>query len=165
MRKRTFLLLALLSVVTILSWRRAASAPAEFELVISGGRAVDGTGNPWFKADIAVKNGRIAEIGRIDPSRAARVIDAKNLIVAPGFIDVHTHIENNIFDLPSAENFLRMGVTSVVTGNCGGSALPLGDWFSRLEQKGVSVNIATLVGHNTVRHAGMNGDFDRSPTP
>jgi N-acyl-D-amino-acid deacylase len=165
MRKRTFLLLALLSVVTILSWRRAASAPAEFDLVISGGRVVDGTGNPWFKADVAVKNGRIAEIGRIDPSRAARVITAKDLIVAPGFIDVHTHIESNIFDLPAAENFLRMGVTSVVTGNCGGSALPLGDWFARLEQKGFSINVASLVGHNTVRHDGMGGDFDRPPTP
>src|SRR5262245_21299674 len=166
MQKRTLLMIALSVFVTTLSFdHRAASAPAEFYLIISGGRVIDGTGNPWFKADVAVKDGRIAEIGRINPSRAARVIDAKELIVTPGFIDVHTHIENNIIDLPAAENFLRMGVTSVITGNCGGSALPLGDWFSRLEQKGVSVNIAALVGHNTVRHAGMNGDFDRPPTP
>jgi N-acyl-D-amino-acid deacylase len=166
MQKRTLLLIAFLMVVmTLSSHHRAASALAEFDLVISNGRVMDGTGNPWFKADVAVKNGRIAEIGRIDQSRAARVIDAKDLIVAPGFIDVHTHIESNIFDLPAAENFLRMGVTSVVTGNCGGSALPLGDWFSRLEQKGVSINIAALIGHNTVRRAGMNGDFDRPPTP
>jgi N-acyl-D-amino-acid deacylase len=165
MRKRTLLLLALLAAVTALSWgRRAASAPAEFDLIISGGRVVDGTGNPWFKADVAVKDGRVAEIGRIDSSRAARVIDAKDLVVAPGFIDVHTHIEGAILDLPAAENFLRMGVTSVVTGNCGGSALPLGEWFTRLEQKGVSINVAALVGHNTVRRAGMNGDFDRPPT-
>ncbi len=166
MQKRTLLFLALLVGVTILSSNRlAASAPADFDLIISGGRVIDGAGNPWFKADIAVKDGRIAEIGQINPSRAARVIDAKGLIVAPGFIDVHTHIEGSIVDLPAAENFLRMGVTSVVTGNCGGSALPLSDWFSRLEQKGVSINIATLVGHNTVRRAGMNGDFDRPPTP
>lgn len=165
MRKRTLLLLALLAVVTALSLRRlAASAHVEFDLIISGGRVIDGTGNPWFKADVAIKDGRVAEIGRIDSSRAARVIDAKDLIVAPGFIDVHTHIESNILDLPAAENFLRMGVTSVVTGNCGSSALPMGDWFSRLEQKGVSINIAALVGHNTVRRAGMNGDFDRPPT-
>jgi N-acyl-D-amino-acid deacylase len=165
MRKRTLLLLALLAVMAALSSnRRAASAPAEFDLIISGGRVVDGTGNPWFKADIAIKDGRVAEIGRVSPSRAGRVIDAKDLIVSPGFIDVHTHIEGPIFDLPAAENFLRMGVTSVVTGNCGGSALPLGEWFTRLEQKGVSINVAALVGHNTVRHAGMNGDFDRPPT-
>src|SRR5262245_34942407 len=166
MQKRTLLMIALSVFVTTLSFdHRAASAPAEFDLIISGGRVIDGTGNPWFKADVAVKDGRIAEIGRINPSRAARVIDAKELIVTPGFIDVHTHIENNIFDLPSAENFLRMGVTSVVTGNCGGSALPLGDWFARLEQKGFSINVASLVGHNTVRHDGMGGDFDRPPTP
>ncbi|MGH9836341.1 MAG: N-acyl-D-amino-acid deacylase family protein [Blastocatellia bacterium] len=145
--------------------RAAASSYADFDLIIAGGRIVDGSGNPWFVSDIAIKNGRIAEIGRIDPARAAKVIDAKGLIVAPGFIDVHTHIESNIFELPQAENFLRMGVTSVVTGNCGGSALNLGDWFSRLEQRGVSINIAALIGHNTVRRAGMNGDFDRPPSP
>jgi N-acyl-D-amino-acid deacylase len=165
MRKRTLLLLALLAGVTALSSAdRAASAPAEFDMVISGGRVIDGTGNPWFIADVAIKDGRVAEIGRISPSRAARVIDAKDLIVAPGFIDVHTHIEGGILDLPASENFLRMGVTSVVTGNCGGSALPLGEWFPKLEQKGVSINIAALVGHNTVRRSGMNGDFDRPPT-
>jgi N-acyl-D-amino-acid deacylase len=164
MRKRTLLLLALLAVVTAISWRRhAASAAAEFDLLITGGRVVDGTGNPWFRADVVVKDGRIAWIGSIDPSRAARVIDAKDSIIAPGFIDVHTHIESNILDLPAAENFLRMGVTSVVTGNCGGSALPIGAWFTRLEEKGVSINVAALVGHNTVRRVGMNGDFDRPP--
>jgi N-acyl-D-amino-acid deacylase len=134
-------------------------------MVVTGGRVVDGTGNPWVRAGVAVKDGRIAEVGRVDPARAARVIDAKGAIVAPGFIDVHTHIEGGIFELPAAENFLRMGVTSVVTGNCGGSALPLGDWFDQLERRGVSINIASLVGHNTVRHAGMNGDFDRPPAP
>ena len=165
MQKRTLLLLAFLAVVVNSTFhRRAASAPAEFDLMITGGRIVDGAGNPWFRADLAIKDWRIAEIGRIDPTRAARTIDAKDLIIAPGFIDVHTHIESNIFELPGAENLLRMGVTSVVTGNCGGSALPLGDWFSRLEQKGVSINVAALVGHNTVRNAGMNGDFDRPPT-
>src|SRR2546428_13119649 len=96
MRKRTLLLLALLAVVTALSslfgGRRAASAPAEFDLIISGGRVIDGTGNPWFKTDVAVKDGGGAEIGRIDSSRAAPVIDAKDLIVAPGFVDGYTHI-------------------------------------------------------------------------
>src|SRR5204863_8531064 len=66
---------------------------------------------------------------------------------------------------PAAENFLRMGVTSVITGNCGGSALPLSEWFAKLEKGGVAINIGSLVGHNTVRHAGMQGDFDRPPTP
>ncbi len=124
---------------------------------------MDGTGNPWFVADLAIKGGRIVEIGKLDAKRAARVIDAKGLIVAPGFIDVHTHIESGIAEFPSAENFVRMGVTSVVTGNCGGSTLNFAEWFSRLEKLGVSINVASLVGHNTVRRAGMNGDFDRAP--
>ncbi len=139
-------------------------ASPDFDLLIQGGRILDGTGNPWIEADLAIKDGRVAAIGRIEPARAARTVDAKGRIVAPGFIDVHTHIEGGIFELPRAENFLQMGVTSVVTGNCGTSALDLGDWFSRLEQKGISINIAALIGHNTVRRAGMNGDFDRPPT-
>jgi N-acyl-D-amino-acid deacylase len=135
----------------------------DFDLIVAGGRIVDGTGNPWFEADLAIKDGRIAAIGKIEPSRAAKTIDAKGLIVAPGFIDVHAHIERGIERLPAAENFLRMGVTSVVTGNCGGSASNLGEWFAGLEKAGVSLNIASLVGHNTVRRDGMNGDFDRPP--
>jgi N-acyl-D-amino-acid deacylase len=166
MQRRTPILFAILALLAILfSGHKASTQSAEFDLIVARGRIVDGTGNPWFEADLAVKDGRIAAIGRIESSRAAKTIDAKGLVVAPGFVDVHTHIESNIFELPAAENFLRMGVTSVVTGNCGGSALDLGDWFSRLEQKGVSINIASLIGHNTVRRAGMNGDFDRPPSP
>jgi N-acyl-D-amino-acid deacylase len=147
-----------------LSDHPTAAQANDFDLVIAHGRVFDGTGNPWFEADIAVKNGRIIEIGRIDPSRAAKSIDAKGLIVVPGFIDVHTHIESGIGALPTAENFLRMGVTSVVTGNCGGSALKMGEWFKGLEERGISINIASLIGHNSVRRAGMEGDFDRPPT-
>ena len=171
MTKRSLLFFALLFVVTLplIIQRAAISSQADFDLIVAGGRIVDGTGNPWFVADLAIKDGRIVEIGpnllKPDPKRAARVVDAKGLVVAPGFIDVHTHIESGITEFPSAENFLRMGVTSVVTGNCGGSALNLGEWFARLEKLGVSINIASLVGHNTVRRAGMNGDFDRAPAP
>ncbi len=161
MRRKTLLTLCIL--LSLLVAPAAESSSAEFDLLITRGRVVDGTGNPWFEADLAIKDGRIAAIGRIEASRAAKTIDAKGLIVAPGFIDVHTHIEGGIFELPATENFLRMGVTSVVTGNCGGSALDLGEWFAKLEAKGISINIAALVGHNTVRRAGMNGDFDRPP--
>lgn len=136
----------------------------EFDLVIKNARIVDGTGNPWFKGDIAVRNGTIAAIGTIAVGRGVRSIDAGGRIAAPGFIDVHGHIENDIFRVPGAENYLRMGVTSVVTGNCGFSDQNLGDWFSRLEKTRTSINVASLVGHNAVRRAGMNGDFDRPPT-
>jgi N-acyl-D-amino-acid deacylase len=167
MRTRLPALAAVLFLILSLPFisHSAKSSAPEFDLLISGGRIADGTGNPWFEADLAIKDGRVASIGRINADRAMRVIDARGRIVAPGFIDVHTHIEGGITRLPGAENFLQMGVTSVVTGNCGSSALPLGEWFARLENTGVSVNIASLVGHNTIRRAGMNGDFDRPPTP
>jgi N-acyl-D-amino-acid deacylase len=161
MQRNSSLLLALLAILLSLG---GLSNATDFDLIISGGRIVDGTGNPWFAADIAIKDGRIAAIGRIEPSRAAQAISAKGLIVAPGFIDVHAHIERGIERLPQAENFLRMGVTSVVTGNCGGSAANLGEWFAGLEKAGISLNIASLIGHNTVRRNGMNGDFDRPPS-
>jgi N-acyl-D-amino-acid deacylase len=134
------------------------------DLIISGGRVVDGTGNPWFLADIGIKDGRIVEIGPIAPERGDRLIDARGKIVAPGFIDVHAHIEGGIERMPQAENYLQMGVTSVITGNCGSSALSLGAWFDGLEKAGISINVGSLIGHNTVRRAGMNGDFDRPPT-
>lgn len=143
---------------------RATSTAPEFDLVIRQGRILDGTGNPWFVADLGIKGGRIAEIGQIAPERGGRVIEARSLVVAPGFIDVHTHIEGGIQEIPTADNFVRMGVTSVITGNCGGSALPLGEWFQKLEQAGISLNVGALIGHNNIRRAGMNGDFDRAPT-
>ena len=136
----------------------------KYDWVIRNGRIVDGSGNPWFPADIAVKDGKIVALGRINPGEAAQVIDAQNMIIAPGFIDVHAHVEGGILRNPAAENFLRMGVTTVVTGNCGGSWLPLGEAFRSLEATGVSLNLASLIGHNTVRRAVMR-DEARDPTP
>ena len=133
-----------------------------FDLIIRGGRVVDGSGNPAFHADVGVKDGRIVRIGRI-PDRADNEIDARNLIVAPGFIDVHTHADE-VTEQPKAENFLRMGVTTIVAGNCGGSALNVGKAFTEIEAKKTSVNFATLIGHNTVRSKAMGGTFDRPPT-
>ena len=91
-------------------------------------------------------------------------IDATGLIVAPGFIDVHTHADD-VADMPRAENFVRMGVTTIVAGNCGGSTLNVAKLFRAVEQTNVAVNVATLVGHNTVREKAMGGSFDRPPTP
>lgn len=133
-----------------------------FDLVIVNARIVDGTGNPWFRGSIAVKDGRIAKVGFFDTAGAKQLIDAKNQIVAPGFIDVHTHVED-IYDNPKAENFVRMGVTSVITGNCGGSALDVAKFLGRMKETPLAVNMATLVGHNDVRRAAM-GLEDRVPT-
>ncbi|HEX8720005.1 MAG TPA: D-aminoacylase [Pyrinomonadaceae bacterium] len=141
---------------------RTAAAPA-YDLVIRGARVVDGSGNPWFRADVGVKGGRVARVGRVEAAEGARVVEARGQILAPGFIDVHTHVEN-LFELPDAENFVRMGVTTLVTGNCGGSALDVGKFLGRVGETPVAVNVATLVGHNTVRRA-VFGEADRAPTP
>jgi N-acyl-D-amino-acid deacylase len=135
----------------------------QFDLVITNARVIDGTGNPWFRGSIGVKNGRITKVGFFDTSRAATKIDAKGQIVAPGFIDVHTHVED-IYDNPTAENFIRMGVTSLITGNCGGSELDVRSFLGRMKEKPIAVNLGTLVGHNTVRAKAMGLD-DRLPTP
>ena len=139
-----------------------AQAP-EYDLVIRGGRVVDGTGNPAFHADVAIRAGRIAAIGRL-AGQGKEEIDARGLVVAPGFIDVHTHAEG-IANQPRVENFVRLGITSIVTGNCGGSALDVAAFFQRLQENPLAVNVATLIGHNTVRSEAMGGAFDRPPSP
>jgi len=141
--------------------RAHADAPV-YDLLITNARIVDGSGNPWYRADVAVRAGRIIEIGRIAPSSARKVIDAHGQILAPGFIDVHTHVES-IYSLPAAENFIRMGVTSLVTGNCGTSATEVGEFLGRMKEKPIAVNLATLIAHGSVRRKVM-GLGDRPPT-
>lgn len=139
-----------------------SSGAAAFDLIIRGGRVIDGTGNPAFVADVAVKDGHIAALGRIRGD-APLEIDASGSVIAPGFIDVHTHAEE-IDELPMAENFVRMGVTTLVLGNCGSSAPNVGEFFRRLEATNISPNVATLIGHGTVRGKAMGGSFMRPPT-
>jgi N-acyl-D-amino-acid deacylase len=139
------------------------SHAAPYDLAIRHGRVVDGTGNPAYFTDLAIKDGKIAQIGKLTGS-ATKEIDATGLIVAPGFIDVHTHADE-IAEQPKAENFLRMGVTTLVVGNCGGSELDIGKFFKAIQRKKISPNVATLIGHNTVREKAMRGSFDRPPTP
>jgi N-acyl-D-amino-acid deacylase len=134
-----------------------------YDIAIINGRIIDGTGNPWFYGSVAIRGGRIVEIGDIDSRRAARIIDAAGKVVTPGFIDVHTHVEGNIFDNPTADNFLHMGVTTIVTGNCGSSYTDIGEFLSRLEAIGISLNVASLIGHGSVRRAVM-GEANREPT-
>jgi N-acyl-D-amino-acid deacylase len=134
-----------------------------YDVVIRHGRVVDGSGNPAFFADVAVKDGRIVAIGRISGD-ARTEIEAAGMVVAPGFIDVHTHADE-VADMPRAENFVRMGVTTIVAGNCGSSTLNVAKLFQAVERMNVAVNVATLVGHNSVREKAMGGSFDRPPTP
>lgn len=142
-----------------------ASPPARansYDLIIRNGRIADGTGNPAYFADVAVRDGQIAAIGRI-AGPAKREINAQGMIVAPGFIDVHTHADE-VAEMPRAENFVRMGVTTIVAGNCGGSTLDVDALFAKVEATNVAVNVATLVGHNSVRGKAMGGSFMRPPT-
>jgi N-acyl-D-amino-acid deacylase len=139
-----------------------ARSTAKYDLLITGGQVVDGTGSPARRADVGIKSGRIAAIGALSRQDAADVIDAIGLVVAPGFIDVHTHADD-LAEQPRAENFVRMGVTTIVAGNCGSSALDISKALTEIEQVGASVNFATLIGHNTVRREVM-GTADRNPT-
>ena len=133
-----------------------------YDLLIAGGQVVDGTGAPARRADVAIRAGRIVEIGTLVKLYARDVIDATGLVVAPGFIDVHTHADD-LIEQPRAENFVRMGVTTIVAGNCGSSSLDVGKALAAIEQAGASVNFATLIGHNTVRREVM-GTANRNPT-
>jgi N-acyl-D-amino-acid deacylase len=146
------------------SIRTAAAAgaqPPRYDLVIAGGLVIDGTGKARTFADVAVEDGRIAAVGRVPRSQGAQVIDASGLVVAPGFIDVHTHADD-LVDHPAASNFVRMGVTSVIAGNCGTSALDVGAALAALREHPAAINFATLVGHNTIRSAVM-GSENRMP--
>lgn len=128
---------------------------ADFDVLIRNGRIIDGAGNPWYRADLGIKDGRIAAIGKLNGKTADKVIDAANRVVTPGFIDVHTHIEGAVELNPMGANYLLDGVTSIVTGNCGGSRVDLKDWFEKLEKLKLGLNVATLIGHNSVRREVM----------
>lgn len=147
---------------TILLVLPLAAFAADYDLVIRNGRVVDGTGAAAARADVAVKGGRIAAVGKVEGT-AARTIDAAGRVVAPGFIDVHTHIEGGIERNPRADNFLLDGVTTVITGNCGSSELNLAAWFAKLEKLGLGINVGSLVGHNSVRREVM-GAANRQAT-
>lgn len=142
-----------------------AASGETFDLLIRNAAVVDGTGAPARPADIAVRGGRIVRIGSLpEDASAHRVINAGGRVAAPGFIDVHTHVEGAVEKLPRGDNYLLDGVTTVVTGNCGGSVAKIGEWLAQLEKGGLGLNLATLVGHNTVRSEVM-GTANRLATP
>ncbi|MBM3749682.1 MAG: D-aminoacylase [Acidimicrobiia bacterium] len=141
----------------------AAQAPQEpVDLLIVNARIVDGTGAPARAGSLAIHNGRITRINPPSGTQARQRIDAGGQVVAPGFIDVHTHADG-LADQPHAINFVRMGVTTIVAGNCGGSALDVGAAFEKIADAPPAVNYATLIGHNTVRSSVM-GRAQRSPS-
>ena len=134
-----------------------------YDILILNGTVIDGTGNTPFTADIGIDGDKIRRIGNLSGSSACRVIDATGLFVMPGIIDVHNHADAELLEMPDAPNLVRQGITTVVTGNCGGSAYPVGEFFSALEEKGSALNVVHLIGHNTIRREVM-GMEARAPT-
>lgn len=129
----------------------ALAASAQYDLLIEGARVVDGTGSPWFYADIAVQGDRIAAIGRLSGATAKQRISGKGLIAAPGFIDTHSHSGRSVEGNPGLESLVRQGITTVLEGQDGGSPIPLGPALDKLSKTPVSVNFGYCAGHNSIR--------------
>ena len=143
-----------------------AHADTHYDLIVRNARIVDGTGAAWFRGGAGIRDGRIATVARKIEGDAPLVVDANDRVLAPGFIDVHTHVEaspnrDGLEGLPRADNYILGGVTTIVTGNCGTSEIDIPGWRARLG--GLGLNVATLVGHNSVRRAVMGRD-DRAPS-
>ena len=161
MRNLLVLLVLILPATSVVSQTKNAQS---FDLIFRGGRVVDGTGNPWVRADVGVRGDRIARIGDLSDAVARREIDAEGLVVAPGFIDPHTHAVRGIFDVPTADNYLLQGVTTLTGGNDGSSPFPIGTHLARITAAAISPNWATFVGQGTIRGEVVGAD-DREPTP
>ena len=158
----------------------AAAAAQEYDLLIRNGRIIDGSGNPWFYGDVAVKADRIVALGRIS-GEAKRTIDATGLVVAPGFIDIHSHSDWTLLEDGNAQSKIRQGVTTEVLGESGsvapykGKLVPrpvsvknepahirtIAEYFAAIERSGVSVNVATYVGQGNIWQCVMGNSFAR----
>ncbi|MDH3271217.1 MAG: D-aminoacylase [Gemmatimonadota bacterium] len=141
------------------------SGDFDWDVLLRGGTVVDGSGQPRFRADVAVRGDRIVRVSRepLDASRADRVIDATGKIISPGFVDIHTHLDP-LLRLPGGESHVRQGVTFALGGPDGSAPWPLDDYHDRAEALGLGLNVGFMVGHNTVRGA-VIGLEDRAPTP
>lgn len=184
--KKTAMALALAAVMLALLVPTLKAQVEGYDIIIMNGRIVDGSGNPWFYGDVAIRGDRIVKIGRIGPARARRRINAQGLIVAPGFIDMLGQSELNLLIDPRAESKVFQGITTEVTGE-GGSIAPindyilkeleptlkhfkitidfrtLGEYFTRLERTPAAINLATYVGATQVRQHVLH-DENRAPT-
>jgi N-acyl-D-amino-acid deacylase len=142
-----------------------------YDLVLRNARIVDGTGSPWYRGDLALRGDTIVRIAPAIEEPAARVIDLNGLVVAPGFIDIHTHFSRGIFQVPTADNYIRQGVTTILegpdgggSGLAGGVGVPLKPFLDRLEALPRSINVASFIGQGAVREA-VIGLADRKATP
>jgi N-acyl-D-aspartate/D-glutamate deacylase len=177
----------LLSLALLSAAIQSPSQTAAFDLVITNGHIIDGTGSPWYSGDVGIREGKIAAIGNLSAARRNRTIDARGKVVAPGFIDMLGQSELTILVDPRLPSKIYQGITSEITGE-GNSAAPLNDaiiqadrstydhykinpdwltlrqYFARLEKQGMGINLATYVGATQVRRMVL-GDDDVQPTP
>ena len=157
---------SLLSCVLLVAVGVPPALAQDYDLLIANGFVVDGTGNPWYRADVAVTGDRIVAVGVLDRSRARRVIDARGLWVTPGFVDPHSHAAGGLgsAELSHARPLLAQGITTVVVNPDGGGPVDLAVQRGQLLEHGLGVNVAQLIGHGSIRTAVIGRD-DRPPTP
>ena len=141
--KMTLWFLLCLMLLLAPAWN-TAQTPV-YDILIRNGRIIDGTGNTWFRADVALRGDTIVAVGKLVGATARRVIDARGQVVAPGFIDTHSHARRQIFEETKAENYIRQGVTSAIEGPDGSSPLPLKPFFDQLAQARIAINMGALV--------------------
>jgi dihydroorotase/N-acyl-D-amino-acid deacylase len=149
------------AVLALASFLAAQTAP--YDLLIRNGRIVDGTGSAWYMADVAIRGDTIVRIAPSITDAATRTIDVAGQVVAPGFIDIHTHARRGIFEVPTADNYIRQGVTTVIEGPDGDSPVPLAPFLAKLDALQKSINIGTFIGQGAVR-AAVIGNVNRRPT-
>ncbi len=135
-----------------------------FDVVIAGGRIVDGSGDPWFYGDVGIRGDTIAEIGKLDNAAAGLRVNAQGLVIAPGFIDIHTHARRGIFITPAAENYIRQGVTTLMEGPDGSSPLPIAPFLAKVAAAHPAPNFGTFAGQGSIREQVM-GLVNRPATP
>lgn len=154
---KKFAYLLCLSLFTIL-----VGCQQEYDLIIKNGTVYDGSGDAPVQSDVAIIKDKIVKVGDLSNAKAKRVIDATGLAVAPGFIDLHAHLDP-LLNLPSAESAIRQGVTTSLGGPDGSSPWPLGAYLDKADSIGMTMNVAFLIGHNTIRKNIMELE-DRAPT-
>jgi N-acyl-D-amino-acid deacylase len=157
--------MARFALLCVLLFVPGAFAQGErFDVLITGAKIVDGSGGPWYYGDIGIRGDTIVAAGLIPNATATIRVDARGLIAAPGFIDIHSHGRRGIFEVPTAENYLREGVTTFVEGPDGSSPLPLAPFLDRVAKTPISVNMATFVGQGSIRSS-VVGLANRKATP
>ncbi|KPK77927.1 MAG: hypothetical protein AMJ79_01590 [Phycisphaerae bacterium SM23_30] len=144
--------------------RVGSAEPRQFDILIKNGFIIDGSGSEAFSGSVGIIGDKIAAVGKLEGVRADQVIDAANLTVAPGFINIHGHTNGTLLSHPEGMSSIMQGVTTEIGGQCGGSrGWKVGDYLDTLETRDIGINFATMVGHGTVRSAVL-GQADREPT-